>query len=568
MFTFLVSDVSAETTFTDVNQNNSHYEGIMHLTEKNIINGYTLKDGTKEYRPDKEISRIHTAVLFKRALELPVPKDVKEILKNFKDINSSHDYANEIAATYEAGIFKGSNGYFNDKKPLTREQMASVLVRAFHLDKINNNDKNVKVNLKNVDPSHQANLQILANLEITNQLKDFRPNQMVTRGQFATFLYRTMQVTGDLKDTTIVKVHPINDIVVTKGEKVVLPETVTVTYNNGKNDDVAVKWDTEKFDFTQTGTYELIGKIKGADVTALIVVVVESELEKYKFLEINTNYVSPDNKMTVRINSIDFTEHEGHNSVTINYTEKNDTKDQVITSTGFKIFFKNGNSEPQYGFFNNLYPGQEIDRSYTFKFLKSESPFFIEYADDNFFTDKPLEGSLKWKIAERAEQEVQNEEPKIEEPSKIELLNNEYDRHQKAIGEIKEKKDEYVNSIENKIKQIRRESPVGYYSDYEYEKLIGDLLREMSGLQSKIDLLASDNSYAAQTERKKLEEELSKINSEMEEIQIKRQAQLRIQNLEDMLDKYEKEYKNQIDQEYKLHESNLNKIKNGMNPFD
>jgi len=38
------------------------------------------------------------------------------------------------------------------------------------------------------------NVQILADLGITNQIDDFHPNNAVTRGQIATFFYKTMEI--------------------------------------------------------------------------------------------------------------------------------------------------------------------------------------------------------------------------------------------------------------------------------------------------------------------------------------------------------------------------------------
>jgi S-layer homology domain len=177
--------------FTDVTAQNSHYEGIAYWSSKGVINGYNADDTTKLFKPDNTLSRSHTAVMFSRALDLAIPEDYESILNNFKDVPTNHPYAKEIAAAYQAGIFKGNNGLFLDNKPLTREQMASVLVKAFSLV---DNGKNLNVNLANVDPSHQINVQIIANLGITNQLSDFKPSSPVTRGQFATFLYRAEQV--------------------------------------------------------------------------------------------------------------------------------------------------------------------------------------------------------------------------------------------------------------------------------------------------------------------------------------------------------------------------------------
>lgn len=184
--------VSADTQqFTDVDKTNSHYEAITNLVAEGVITGYL----DKTFKPGQDLNRYHAAALFVKALDLDVlPKS--EVTEYFTDVDANHQYAGEIAAVAKAGVFKGANGEFQISKELTREAMASTLVNAFDLASYDNGN-DVNINLDNVGASHKANVQILANLGITNQFGDFRPGETVTRGQFATFLYKTMQVVSD-----------------------------------------------------------------------------------------------------------------------------------------------------------------------------------------------------------------------------------------------------------------------------------------------------------------------------------------------------------------------------------
>ncbi|SES88057.1 SH3-like domain-containing protein [Oceanobacillus limi] len=175
--------------FIDVASSSSHYDGIYALVDMEAITGYPLQDGSKAYRPEQEVSRSHAAVIFTRALNIPTPSNVSSILDNYSDISSSHDYANQIAATYKEEIFRGNNGRFMDG-PLTREQMATVIANAFELEDIG---VETGVNLENVSPSHKKNVDLLAQHGITVALDDYRPSETVTRGQFATFIYRAIQ---------------------------------------------------------------------------------------------------------------------------------------------------------------------------------------------------------------------------------------------------------------------------------------------------------------------------------------------------------------------------------------
>ena len=80
------------------------------------------------------------------------------------------------------------------------------------------------------------------------------------------------------------------------------------------------------------------------------------------------------------------------------YNEQNNTTDQAIDQGAFKIYYANGESEPQYGFFDKLYPGEEETRNYTFKALKSQEVIAIEYGADLFFKQEPTEDTLKWNV--------------------------------------------------------------------------------------------------------------------------------------------------------------------------
>ncbi|MCG1027052.1 phosphodiester glycosidase family protein [Virgibacillus halodenitrificans] len=170
--------------FIDVSYRDAHYPGVNWLKD-NGIQGYP--DHT--FGVDEKLSRPHTAIMFTKSLKLKLPP-AEEVENLFNDVDRNDLYADYIAAVGQANIFNGSNGDFLPEQGLTRQQMATTLVNAYALK---DNGADVQVNLSNVDPSHKKNVQILANLGITNQLSDFRPREPVTRGQFATFLYKANQ---------------------------------------------------------------------------------------------------------------------------------------------------------------------------------------------------------------------------------------------------------------------------------------------------------------------------------------------------------------------------------------
>ncbi|SES88416.1 S-layer homology domain-containing protein [Oceanobacillus limi] len=176
--------------FIDVSNKSSHYDGIQALVKRGAINGYPMTDGSRQFRPENDLSREHAAKIFAKVLELPNPANLTEVMKNFNDVSETYTYANEIGATYEAGIFLGDQGNFKFG-PMTREQMATIIVRAFELT---DTGEETDVNLNAVSPSHRSNVKILKQYGITTET-NFRAYERVTRAQFASFVYRAMNVT-------------------------------------------------------------------------------------------------------------------------------------------------------------------------------------------------------------------------------------------------------------------------------------------------------------------------------------------------------------------------------------
>lgn len=185
---------AAATKFRDFGPGDEGYEEVMKLVNKGVLRGYP--DG--DFKPYHSILREHSASMLTKALELPIPSDIEGVLSRYKDVRKGFVYDKEIAAVTAAGIFKGDNGYFQPYLGLDRDQMASILVRAYDLK-----DLGTPVELSDIDkinPSHRENVNILAQHGITigkigpNGERYFDGTAPVTRVQFAIFLSRAMEV--------------------------------------------------------------------------------------------------------------------------------------------------------------------------------------------------------------------------------------------------------------------------------------------------------------------------------------------------------------------------------------
>jgi 2',3'-cyclic-nucleotide 2'-phosphodiesterase / 3'-nucleotidase len=117
-------DMSKKVKFSDVKENFWAKNYIEALAGEEIIFG---KPGNT-FDPDGKITRGQFVSLLVRALDLKASKQV-----DFKDVKDA-ELANNISAAFEAGITTGvTNTSFEPNKPITREQMVAMLVRAYNV---------------------------------------------------------------------------------------------------------------------------------------------------------------------------------------------------------------------------------------------------------------------------------------------------------------------------------------------------------------------------------------------------------------------------------------------------
>lgn len=90
------------------------------ILARQITNGVDQKS----FAPDRKISRAEFAVMLVRALKLDKTSD-----KSFADVAGNAWYKDYLQKAYKAGIISGDS--FAPGSPITREQMAEMLVRAY-----------------------------------------------------------------------------------------------------------------------------------------------------------------------------------------------------------------------------------------------------------------------------------------------------------------------------------------------------------------------------------------------------------------------------------------------------
>ncbi|MDT3765057.1 S-layer homology domain-containing protein [Priestia filamentosa] len=184
----IVAPVAHAFSFKDVSEDSDHAKAITSLTERGIIKGFS--DGT--YQPYQEITRGQVAKIFSRLLNGEGKKE-----SVFSDVPADYkDQELVIAASelYHKGIMTGSNGKMMPNKPITRQQMAKVLVEALNLQP----STAYPNNLQDLDyvPSNMRKYVLTLVQNGVTRVDDglYRPSEAVTRAQFASFVYRALEV--------------------------------------------------------------------------------------------------------------------------------------------------------------------------------------------------------------------------------------------------------------------------------------------------------------------------------------------------------------------------------------
>lgn len=193
-----VSVDATEIVFKDVPKTNQYYLPITEMTKQGIISGY--EDGT--FRPNEAITRKHAAALVSRAKGNKLPQTVKFV--KFNDVSEKNAAFEDIKKLQQAGIFTpDAKGNFNPNQVVTRAEMAKILTIAFRLEVKANYD------FPDVPASHPENKYVRAlysNGITKGDNGKFLPNNSVTRGHYAAFMYRVMNL-----DTGVV-VKPIDPV--------------------------------------------------------------------------------------------------------------------------------------------------------------------------------------------------------------------------------------------------------------------------------------------------------------------------------------------------------------------
>ncbi|WP_332645555.1 5'-nucleotidase C-terminal domain-containing protein [Lysinibacillus sp. 54212] len=214
--------VAAE-PFKDVSKKNVHYEAILSLYQSKMISGF--KDGT--FKPNQQVTRGQAAKMIATAFEFDL-ENVKE--SGFTDITEKAYFYKEINALAELDIISGyEDGTFKPNEPITREHLAKILSLAIGLQ-TSDETPFTDVDHNNIFSPYIAALYkhgITKGATPTT----YKPQSLVSRGELASFIYRSLDVVDYLFDYELSVLH-VND---THGRVESFPKLVTAVENARKS---------------------------------------------------------------------------------------------------------------------------------------------------------------------------------------------------------------------------------------------------------------------------------------------------------------------------------------------
>ncbi|NGM81567.1 alpha-amylase [Paenibacillus sp. 7124] len=173
-------------TYSDVPAGHWANRAVTVLSAKHIVNGVN----GSVFAPNQPVTRAEFAAMLVRSLGLTAKGKAP-----FKDVTGKEWYTDSIAAAYESGIVKGASaGAFNPQQRITREEMASMIIRAYQVKTGQAADSSAKASFTDAsgisgwaknDVSAAVSLSLLKGKDGSR----FMPKANTTRAESAQALY-------------------------------------------------------------------------------------------------------------------------------------------------------------------------------------------------------------------------------------------------------------------------------------------------------------------------------------------------------------------------------------------
>ena len=190
---FSLAGTAMAADFTDVDSGHEYYDEILFCQSKNYISGTSAT----MFEPDASLTRGQLAVILCRAeLLQAIPIDVTK--GNFTDIASLNNYYDAAAIIMGClGVVTGTSEMtFSPNTPVTREQLAAVIMRLLHLGADNEDAYQVYNDYETISDYATIAVSACLNADVFIGLfngENFMPKNAVTRAEICKLIYTVSQ---------------------------------------------------------------------------------------------------------------------------------------------------------------------------------------------------------------------------------------------------------------------------------------------------------------------------------------------------------------------------------------
>ena len=207
-----------EATFTDISD--AKYAWAKPYIEEMARSGYIAGYEDNTYRPDNNITKLETIVLFSRAMGAKLPSNeevVSVALKEYADVIEAADlnFGEEEVAfmLYRGALTEDDVEMYladdNASLPMTRQEAAAIITKAMCADETAKSEILVDLEYSDatkIDSKYSCYVYYVSENEIMNGMDDgtFAPEGNVSRSQIAAMLYRTVDKMNLYIETVLV----------------------------------------------------------------------------------------------------------------------------------------------------------------------------------------------------------------------------------------------------------------------------------------------------------------------------------------------------------------------------
>lgn len=298
--------------FGDVNKN--YAEAVGALYSKGIVKGVSKT----EFGTYQSLKRGDAAVIIARALELDT-KNAPDA--GFKDVNSNIKGA--VNALVAKGIISGvSEDKFDPDAPLTRGQMAKILVNAYDLQ-----DYKKETPFKDLTADFKPYIEALYGAGITGGTSDttYGTTKNITRGDFAKLLYKAMNFVKAPQVDTVKAVNATtvqlsgSNLDQLKADNFSLEGNKVTSYNVDPETGDATLTFEKKFESGKEQTLKLTEKVDGQDKVTELKFTYNLEIKSVEANALTVDDDTANQKLTFKINGeatdadLDYIKASGYN---------------------------------------------------------------------------------------------------------------------------------------------------------------------------------------------------------------------------------------------------------------